>query len=98
MFNRVTRFVEIHPSGVLRNLLIVPRAFDFLSKHKKLMGAKGLWKILKASWRLMHTGLGFITAYGEILQSINLSATAGVIRMTACFLPATVLRAASGVS
>ena len=58
----------VHPSGVLRNLLIVPRAFDFLSKHKKLMGAKGLWTFLKASWRLMHTGtcsdsgLGFLTA------------------------------------
>ena len=55
---------------MLRNLLIVPRAFDFLSKHKKLMGAKGLWKFLKASWRLMHTGtcsdsgLGFLTAHG----------------------------------
>ena len=55
---------------MLRNLLIVPRAFDFLSKHKKLMGAKGLWKFLKASWQLMHTGicsdsgLGLLTAHG----------------------------------
>ena len=63
-------WVSLHPSGVLRNLLILPRAFDILSKHKKLMGAKGLWNFLKASLRLMHTGtcsvsgLGFLTAYG----------------------------------
>ena len=72
----------VHPSGMLRNLLIVPRAFDFLSKHKKLMGAKGLWKIVKASWCLKHMGLGFLTAYGRIATTVY--ATMGVIRMTAC--------------
>ena len=55
---------------MLRNLLIVPRTFDFLSKHKKLMGAKGLRKILKAGWCLMHTGLGFLTAYGGTLATL----------------------------
>ena len=73
---------EVHPSGMLRNLLVVPRTFDFLSKHKKLMGSKGLRKFLKAGWCLMHTGLGFLTAYGGTLAT-TLSATS-VISMTAC--------------
>lgn len=39
-----------HLTSVLRNLLVLLSALDFLSKHKKLMGAKGLRTFLRASW------------------------------------------------
>ena len=72
-------WTQVHPFGVLRNLLISPRPLDFLSSYKKLFSTKGLGWFLRASWHMMpiskrsDDGLGFLTTYCTSMEDQDLS-------------------------
>ena len=60
----------IHPSGVLRNLLVLPRPLDFLSNFKTLGSAKGLGECRRAcGHNRFDVGLGFLNTYGGLVVS-----------------------------
>ena len=71
----------IRPSGVLRNLLVLPRPLDFLSNYKKLISAKGLGEFRRASWHMIpmskrsDNGLGILNTYGGLFMQLRVTAS-----------------------